>query len=111
MSMVKTSFSEEAVKLQSLQAQREAEITYNKATNDLTIDKAKRLAEIETDKTSRLIESIGQQTINSIALAGPKAQVEMLQALGIRSTLITDGKSPVNLYQASNGLLQPMIQN
>ena len=34
----------------------------------------------------------------------------MLQGLGIRSTLITDGKTPINLYQAGNGIMQPMIQ-
>ena len=97
--------------MQSLQAQRKAEITHNRAMSHLTVDKAKRLAEIETGKTSRLIESIGQDTIQAIASSGPNAQLHMLQGLGIRSTLITDGKTPVNLYQASNGNLTPMIQN
>lgn len=29
----------------------------------------------------------------------------MLQALGLKSTLITDGKSPINLFTAANGLV------
>jgi len=99
---------EEALKLEMLQKQRAAEIEYSKVTNQLEVDKAKRLANIENEKTSNLIGSIGKNTIQNIALAGPAAQIHMLQGLGIRSTLITDGKSPVNLFQASNGMIQPM---
>lgn len=29
----------------------------------------------------------------------------MLQALGLKSTLITDGSSPINLFTTANGLL------
>ena len=29
----------------------------------------------------------------------------MLQALGMKSTLITDGKSPINLFTTANGLV------
>ncbi|KAG7214988.1 hypothetical protein INR49_022911 [Caranx melampygus] len=31
--------------------------------------------------------------------------VKMLQALGLKSTLITDGSSPINLFTTANGLL------
>jgi len=99
---------EAKLKLEMMQKQRRAEIDYSKVTNALEVDKAKRLADIENEKTSNLIESIGKNTIQNIALAGPAAQIHMLQGLGIRSTLITDGKSPVNLFQASNGMIQPM---
>ena len=30
-------------------------------------------------------------------------QMQLLQGLGIQNTLITDGKTPLNLYQASQG--------
>jgi len=29
----------------------------------------------------------------------------MLQALGLKSTLITDGKTPINLFDTANGLI------
>lgn len=29
----------------------------------------------------------------------------MLQSLGLKSTLITDGSSPINLFTTANGLL------
>lgn len=34
----------------------------------------------------------------------------MLQALGLRSTLITDGSSPINLFNTAHGLVGA-IQN
>ena len=30
-------------------------------------------------------------------------QIEMLKSLGIQSTLISDGSTPINLYQGGNG--------
>ena len=33
-------------------------------------------------------------------------QLKMLQALGIQNVLITDGKSPVNLFQSPQGITQ-----
>lgn len=35
-------------------------------------------------------------------------QVKLLQALGLKSTLITDGSSPINLFTTANGLLGAM---
>ena len=36
-------------------------------------------------------------------------QVKMLQALGMKSTLITDGNSPINLFTTANGLVGNMV--
>jgi major vault protein len=33
----------------------------------------------------------------------------MLQALGLKSTLITDGKTPINLFSTANGLIGGMM--
>ena len=32
-------------------------------------------------------------------------QVKMLKALGLQSTLITDGSSPINLFNTAHGLI------
>jgi len=32
-------------------------------------------------------------------------QVKLLQSLGLKSTLITDGNSPINLFNTASGLL------
>ena len=34
----------------------------------------------------------------AIAQAGPEMQAKLLQSLGLQSILITDGKSPINLF-------------
>lgn len=100
----------EQVKLESLEKQRLAEIEYMKTINELEIEKAKALAEIEIQKSRDIIAAIGTDTVENIALAGPKAQIGMLQGLGIRGTLITDGKTPVNLFQSPSGTLHPTFQ-
>jgi major vault protein len=33
----------------------------------------------------------------------------MLQALGMKSTLITDGNSPINLFTTANGLIGNVV--
>lgn len=99
---------EENAKLETLEKQRKAEIEYMKTVNELEIKKAKSLSEIELKKSADLVKAIGQDTITNIALAGPQAKIGMLQSLGIRATLITDGKTPVNLYQAPNGSITPL---
>ena len=40
-----------------------------------------------------------------IASAGPRMQAKLLESLGIQSTLITDGKSPINLFNTAQGLI------
>jgi major vault protein len=35
--------------------------------------------------------------------------VKLLQSLGLKSTLITDGSSPINLFNTANGLIGGMV--
>ena len=53
-----------------------------------------------------MVGSLSRETISKIARAGPEAKLKMLQALGIQNVLITDGKSPVNLFQSPQGITQ-----
>ena len=80
-------------------------IEHQKALNELEISKAQALAKVEADKFKQTIDAIGAQTIAEIARAGPEMQAKLLSSLGIQSTLITDGNSPINLFQTANGLL------
>ncbi|XP_071850070.1 major vault protein-like isoform X2 [Apostichopus japonicus] len=45
------------------------------------------------------------QVRGKCVLGGPEMQAKLLQSLGIQSTLITDGTSPINLFNTANGLL------
>jgi major vault protein len=91
--------------LTRLQAAREAEILYLKQQNELEVAKAKELAGIEAQKFKDTVDAIGAETIAAIARAGPEMQAKLLQGLGLQSTLITDGSSPINLFQTANGLI------
>ena len=54
---------------------RELELSYSKLIADLDIDKAKRLADIETTEFKEHVSAIGPKTIQAIATSGPDNQV------------------------------------
>jgi len=91
--------------LKRLNAAREAETKYIRESNELEINKTSELAEIESNKFKQMVEAIGAGTIQSIATAGPDMQVKLLKSLGLQSTLITDGSSPINLFNTAQGLV------
>ncbi|XP_067086659.1 major vault protein [Osmerus mordax] len=84
---------------------REQELQYKKETDRLDVERQQKIAEIESLRFKQLVESIGSDTLKDMARAGPELQVKLLQSLGLQSTLITDGSSPINLFTTANGLL------
>ncbi|XP_058510013.1 major vault protein [Solea solea] len=96
---------EAEAELQRLAKAREQELSYKKEMDRMEVEKQERLAQIESNRFSQLVESLGSDTLKEMARAGPELQVKMLQALGLKSTLITDGSSPINLFTTANGLL------
>jgi len=88
-----------------LKKKQEAEITYQTEINQLEIEKARQLSEIEADKFKSVVDAIGADTICAIAQAGPELQAKLLQSLGLKSFLITDGNSPINLFNTAKGLI------
>ncbi|CAF3482212.1 unnamed protein product [Rotaria sp. Silwood1] len=96
---------ESEAELARLKLVREDEIKFLREQNELEIKKKTELSQIETEKFKLQVESIGPSTIQSIATSGPETQVKLLQALGIQSMLVTDGKSPINLMGFGQGLL------
>ena len=91
--------------LARLKAAREAEIQFLNDQNRLEVEKAEKMAGIESAKFKAMVDVMGSDTIKSMASAPQDHQVKMLQALGLNSTLITDGKNPVNLFNTAQGLL------
>ncbi|XP_068192266.1 major vault protein [Antennarius striatus] len=96
---------EAEAELERLEKARQQELSYKKQMDDLEVEKQKSLSQIESERFSQLMESLGSETLKEIARAGPEMQVKMLQALGLKSTLITDGSSPINLFTTASGLL------
>ena len=64
--------------LQRLSKTREAELKYQHEQTSLDVTKAKEMAGIETDKFKNMVSSIGSDTIQAIATAGPEMQVRTL---------------------------------
>lgn len=96
---------EAEAELKRLREARDAEIAYIKEQDLLELNKQKELALIEQQKFSSMVEAIGPETLVAMANAGPDGQAKLLGSLGIKSTLITDGKSPINLFQTAQGLI------
>ncbi|ETE67080.1 Major vault protein alpha, partial [Ophiophagus hannah] len=84
---------------------REHELRFSKEQVNLDVARAEALAAVEIQKFEAVIKALGASTVRDIAVAGPEMQVKLLQGLGIQSTLITDGSSPINLFTTAGGLL------
>ncbi|XP_061086912.1 major vault protein-like isoform X1 [Conger conger] len=96
---------EAEAELVRLSKAREQELSYQEQLNKLEVEKREKLAEIETGRFKEMVASLGSDTLQEMARAGPEMQVKLLQSLGLKSTLITDGSSPINLFTTANGLL------
>jgi major vault protein len=79
-------------------ASQKAALAHQKALDDLEITKARDLAEIEAEKFKSIVEAIGAGTLGAIAQAGPEMQAKLLSGLGLKSFLLTDANSPLNIF-------------
>lgn len=69
------------------------------------MQKASQLSAIEIEKVRRIIAAVGRETLVAIARAGPETQAKLLQSLGLKGYLITDGNNPVNLFNTAKGFV------
>lgn len=98
---------ESEAELERLKQARNDEIEYLEKKNKLELEKQKESTAIEINKFKQMVDSMGADTIKAMASAGQDHQVEMLKALGLTSTLITDGRTPINLLNAAHGFVNP----
>ena len=91
--------------LEQIKNKQVAELEHQRRLNEIEIKREKDLADIEADKFKNTVDALGADTIKSIAQAGPEMQAKLLQGLGLKSFLITDGNSPINLFNTAAGLL------
>ena len=56
-------------------------------------------------KFTQVVSAIGPDTILAMAQAGPEMQARLLKGLGVKSMMITDGHSPINLFSTAKGLI------
>jgi major vault protein len=81
------------------------EVEMMKKRSDLRINHEKKLASIESEKFEKMMKSLGKDTIKAMARAGPELQAKLLKGLGLKGFVLMDGKNPINLFNAANGLL------
>jgi len=91
--------------LEEEKATQDAQLFYENATARMDLSKAERLASIETEKFKALVDAISPETIKAIARAGPEMQAKLLKGLGLKGYLMTDGNSPINLFNAAKGMV------
>ncbi|EDO29807.1 predicted protein [Nematostella vectensis] len=68
------------------------------------------LAKHGVAKFSAKVKSIKPKTIRNIAKSGPRSKAELLQSLGIEQALITDGKTPLNLFQSGGQISTTVLR-
>jgi major vault protein len=95
----------QTAELEQLKRRQAAEVDYAKDVNALEVDKALEISTIEAKKFSDTVNAIGADTIESMARAGPEMQAKLLQSLGLSGYMITDGKSPINLFSQAAGMI------
>jgi len=86
-------------------AVQHSEIKHLSELNGLEVTKARQLAVIEAKKFRDTVNAIGADTIAAIAISGPEMQAKLLEGLGLQGFMITDGNSPINLFNAASGLV------
>jgi len=82
-----------------------AHLAHLSSLNNLEISKAKDLAKIEADKFREIIEAVGADIIEAVATSGPALQADLLSSLGLKSFMVTDGNSPINLINTAQGII------
>jgi len=103
--LVEATNIKEDADLKNLIHKQTQELDYTAEMNNLEIEKEKQLSEIEISKVKQVVNAIGTETLILMANAGPELQARLLNGLGLKSFLITDGNSPINLFNLGNGLL------
>jgi len=93
-------------RLAHLKMRREQELHFKKIQDDLEIEKAGEEAKLEAEKFAKIVKAIGTDTITDIAKAGPEMQAELLKGLGLEGFLVTDGTSPINLFNTASGMIE-----
>lgn len=81
------------------------ELEQKKQMDEIEVKAAAEEADIEVSKFERMVKAITPEVIREIASAGPSAQAELLKGLGLQSVMITDGNTPVNLFNTAQGLV------
>eukprot|EP00754_Rhynchopus_humris_P044623 Rhum_TRINITY_DN4287_c0_g1::Rhum_TRINITY_DN4287_c0_g1_i1::g.13757::m.13757/K17266/MVP; major vault protein len=91
--------------LKVMKEKNKAQVDHQQQVNNMEVDKAKKISEIESEKFTQIMGAIGSDTVLAMARAGPELQAKLLEGLGLKGYLITDGNSPINLFNTAGGMV------
>jgi len=92
-------------RLAHMRLKNQQDLHFRNEEAKLEILKATEECKIESEKFEKIVKAIGTDTIEAIASAGPRMQAELLNGLGLEGFLVTDGTSPINLFNTASGLV------
>eukprot|EP00760_Papus_ankaliazontas_P003287 PhM_4_TR11533/c0_g1_i1/m.36900/K17266/MVP; major vault protein len=84
---------------------KQQELGFQSRKDSLEVEFAREIASIEASKFERTMQSVGNDTIKAIAMAGPELQSRLLAGLGLEGYLVTDGTNPINLFNTASGMV------
>jgi len=96
---------EVSAELEQLKLTQDAEMAFLQQMQQMDVSRNENLAQIEAAKFKHIVAAIGPKTIQAIARAGPELQSKLLKSLGLKGYLVTDGTSPINLFQTASGMV------
>lgn len=74
--------------------------------DDMLLNKLRKMSQIEYTKFNQYVQSLGRDTIIAMAKSGPENKAKLLKSMGLEGYLVTDGKTPINLFNAADGLIK-----
>lgn len=95
--------------LDRLRKARAMELEYLREKDNIRLHTLTEQMKVDVSRFTAMVNTIGAETLRAIASAGPENNLRMLSALGLQSTLITDGTTPVNLLSTAHGLIGKMM--
>merc|ERR1740123_822654 len=101
---------EKLSEIDEVDSDRNVELDLMETNLSIEADHTEQMASVESTKFEQMVSVIGADTIRAMALAGPEMQAKLLAGLGIESTLIMDGNSPINLFNTAKGLVAGAAQ-
>ncbi|KPI87757.1 putative major vault protein [Leptomonas seymouri] len=72
---------------------------------EMTQKYEKEMSEVHHRLIGAVVDALGPATIAEMARAGPELQAKLLSNLGLEGYLVTDGSSPINLFNTADGML------
>lgn len=91
--------------LDRLKKEYDEELRHMKRMKELEVINEETLSNSSVSKLKIMVDALGKEAIIALAKSGAETQKKLLQSLGVKSLLVTDGKNPINLFNTASGLI------